>query len=476
MLYSKGDLEREYPLQTNNNDLKLRPPFRRDYARLIHSPAFRRLQGKTQLFPGIESDFFRNRLTHSLEVAQIAKSIAIRINETKYKGKTRDDLINLDLVELAGLAHDLGHPPFGHNGELALNECMQNAGGFEGNAQTLRILAKLEKKGNKVTPFAGPKKTDSRIGLNLTYRSLATILKYDNIIPVKNTASKLQKGYYSSEAGLVRDIKSNVIAETGYRGDFKTIECQIMDLADDIAYSTYDLEDALKAGFISPMEILSDTLNDQLMERIAQKVADRAKIKFSTEDVIGSLYNLFLFSGLFDEEDILDRLKGANTKLKKFTSVAYSALQSYEASRLVSQDGYSRNELTSSLVDRFVRGVECKWKSGTPAFSKVSFSKEVLPLVETLKNYTYEKFIQSSRLKVAEYRGFQIVKELFEALDNRGTSLLPPDFKEWYEAAPNKIEKKRVICDFISGMTDDYAIEFYGRLHSESPQSIFKPI
>ncbi|MBI5430986.1 MAG: dNTP triphosphohydrolase [Nitrosomonadales bacterium] len=371
MLYSKGDLEREYPLQTNSNDLKLRPPFRRDYARLIHSPAFRRLQGKTQLFPGIESDFFRNRLTHSLEVAQIAKSIAIRINETTYQGKTRNDLINLDLVEFAGLAHDLGHPPFGHNGELALNACMRNAGGFEGNAQTLRILAKLEKKGNKETPFSGAKKTDSRIGLNLTHRTLASILKYDKIIPVK-TSDKLQKGYYSSEAGLVKNIKRNVIAKTGYRGDFKTIECQIMDLADDIAYSTYDLEDALKAGFISPMEILSDTLNDQLMGRIAQKVTDRTKIKFSADEVIGSLYNLFLFSGLFDEDDILSRLKGANTKIKKFTSVTYSALQSYEVSRLVSQDGYSRNELTSSLVDRFVQSVECKWKSGAPDLPPVA--------------------------------------------------------------------------------------------------------
>lgn len=122
-----------------------RSDFRRDYARLVHSPAFRRLDGKTQLFPGVESDFFRNRLTHSLEVAQIAKSIALKLN---YESQFIADLggIDTDLVEVAGLAHDLGHPPFGHNGELTLDQCMLAYGGFEGNAQTLRILSRLEKK------------------------------------------------------------------------------------------------------------------------------------------------------------------------------------------------------------------------------------------------------------------------------------------------------------------------------------------
>ena len=109
-LYRKDDWNRECPI---DDDAPYRSPSRRDYARLLHSPAFRRLQGKTQLFPSVESDFFRNRLTHSLEVAQIAKSIALRLNDSHFK----DDQIDTDLVETAALAHDLGHPPFGHNGE-----------------------------------------------------------------------------------------------------------------------------------------------------------------------------------------------------------------------------------------------------------------------------------------------------------------------------------------------------------------------
>ena len=122
-----------------------RSPYRRDVARLIHSPCFRRLQGKAQLFPSDEGDFFRNRLTHSLEVAQIASGIALNLNQNKKELSGTDHAIDVDLVHFAALAHDLGHPPFGHDGERALDQLMRPYGGFEGNAQTLRILARLEK-------------------------------------------------------------------------------------------------------------------------------------------------------------------------------------------------------------------------------------------------------------------------------------------------------------------------------------------
>ena len=179
-LYRDADRAREYPTESK---VSYRSPFRRDYARLLHCPAFRRLQGKTQLFPGAESDFFRNRLTHSLEVAQIAKSIALRINSRH--AYFVDNPIDLDLIETAALAHDLGHPPFGHNGERALDECMRKKGGFEGNAQTLRILARLEKKELDLEEAEEtPKSEDRRVGLNLTYRTLAAVLKYDKCIPI----------------------------------------------------------------------------------------------------------------------------------------------------------------------------------------------------------------------------------------------------------------------------------------------------
>src|SRR5690606_8743936 len=130
MIYSKQDFARE--LEEAEKADEGRSAFRRDFCRLLHSPSFRRLQGKTQLFPSDESDFFRNRLTHSLEVAQIAKGIAQNLNSKIEFFKKNP--IDLDLVEFAGIAHDLGHPPFGHNGEKALDDKMKDFGGFEGNA------------------------------------------------------------------------------------------------------------------------------------------------------------------------------------------------------------------------------------------------------------------------------------------------------------------------------------------------------
>jgi dGTPase len=195
-LYAALDSKRES--EEPQSGSPYRSDFRRDYARLVHSPAFRRLQGKTQLFPGLESDFFRNRLTHSLEVAQIAKSIALKLNDSEEC--LRNTPINPDVVEFAALSHDLGHPPFGHNGEHALDEGMKGFGGFEGNAQTLRILARLEKKrlrpdcptnGLDVGIIAG---CDYRRGLNLTARTLASVLKYDCEIPVvRSPQSKLTR-------------------------------------------------------------------------------------------------------------------------------------------------------------------------------------------------------------------------------------------------------------------------------------------
>lgn len=203
--------------------------FKKDYARLLHAPSFRRLQGKTQLFPGIESDFFRNRLTHSLEVAQIACGIATSVNE-KFADALSGNEIDPDLVQFAAIAHDLGHPPFGHNGEKALDELMREYGGFEGNAQTLRILTAVER---KLVRANG--EDSSEFGLNLTFRALASVLKYDKPIEFQRPSSdELRKGYYQSEANLVQRVKQAVAP--GYWGEkFKTIECSIMDLADDVA-------------------------------------------------------------------------------------------------------------------------------------------------------------------------------------------------------------------------------------------------
>jgi dGTPase len=229
-LYREQDSARKVEAKKKAGDG--RSAFRRDWSRLIHSPCFRRLQGKTQLFPSDENDFYRNRLTHSLEVAQIASGIAENLN-AKPDEFFKDNPVDVDLVYFAGLAHDLGHPPFGHNGEKALDHLLTRFGGFEGNAQTLRILARLEKKETLSFPFTDSEplpiveNEDQRLGLNLTFRSLASILKYDREIPQitedrkESEKSKPIKGYYCTEADLVKDIKQNVVG--GQVAEFKTI-------------------------------------------------------------------------------------------------------------------------------------------------------------------------------------------------------------------------------------------------------------
>ena len=489
-LYKKGDKERVVAIR-GRPDFAVEPyrsPWRRDYGRVIHSAAFRRLQGKTQLFPNYESDFFRNRLTHSLEVAQVAKSIAIRINSTI--PAFQDNNIDTDIVELAGLIHDLGHPPFGHIGENALDECMKDDGGFEGNAQSLRVVAKLEKRQTRVSRDDAPivvndSGNDCRAGLNLAYRTLASVLKYDREIPRLSKYRKekgVNKGYYYTEKDLVNTIKQKVTGTNGYTDTFKTIECSIMDIADDIAYSTYDLEDAFKAGFLSPLRMISGS--DELLKRVSDKVEDRLKTNYENlakneltctpDDVLIIL--LEIFGEIFDF-DIENVDLGELFEVNNIVASAIVASEAFRTSDSVAKIGYFRTDLTSRLVGKFIRGVEVEVKEQFPALSKAFLNIDVFKKVEVLKNYSYEALIISPMLKVAEHRGEDIVKKIFKALDSdAGQFLLPDDFRYLYENLDDPSQKRRTVCDFIAGMTDRYALEFHGRLYSATAESIWKPI
>ena len=477
-LYSDDDRAREHPI---DDDAPHRSAFRRDYARLLHSPAFRRLQGKTQLFPSVEHDFFRNRLTHSLEVAQIAKSIALRLNNCD--SYFNENQIDTDLVETAALAHDLGHPPFGHNGERALDDCMKKRGGFEGNAQSLRILAKLSKK----EPDASPE-----VGLNLTYRTLAAILKYDKPIPIERSDDEdLVKGYYRSEKELVKRIKKSVLGNIGeIHHEFKTIECQIMDVADDIAYSTYDLEDALKSGFITPLQLIFSVMQDEVYDPVAKKV--NAKL---TKNTKLTKYDLFKHTidwlkPALDLESLRKELKSFQKSLPELPRLDIGPIDDiwqwvllstavHSKTRELGEGGMARTNLTSRLVDECVNGTKVVVNEAVPSLSKVKLERGLLKRVEILKHLTYELVTQSSKLKTVEYRGSEIVKEIFTALKNKnkdGDRLMPDDYRKRVVDAPDELARDRAICDFIAGMTDRYAIEFYGRLRSESAQTIFKPL
>ncbi|NCT94297.1 MAG: dNTP triphosphohydrolase [Chitinophagaceae bacterium] len=488
-LYQETDRQRIIESEETYEE-PFRTEFWKDYARLIHCPAFRRLQGKTQLYPSLENDYFRTRLTHSKEVSQIAKTIARKLNYEQNLD------IDTDLVEFASLAHDIGHPPFGHQGEEALDECMLKYGGFEGNAQTLRVLTRIEKKIATVNTFDTTSKKDLRVGLNLTYRSIASILKYDSIIPENETERyKLAeqknekkpypvKGYNKSEADIVEAVKEKVL--NGYKlkstpnkltgiielEKFKTIECQIMDISDDIAYSTYDLDDTLKANFCHPFDIVFP--NEEIVNKISKKVSRIFNRTITLDEVKDILYKIFTDVFYKVPDNLRNKIDSSN--IDGF--IRYAMDVSYRASQDLAQDGLLRNGFASKLIKKYISSIEYI-PHEYPPLSTVKIKDDIRLEVEVLKTFNYEVNIQSPRLKIPAFRGKQIVREIFDILtddEQQGYMLMPNDFRDLYLNSPSDDLKYRTVCDFIAGMTDKYCIEFYTRLTSENAETFFKPI
>lgn len=492
-MYSENDYKR-YQLEEEDEDIinNYRSPFRRDLERVVHSHCFRRLAGKTQLFPKNESDFFRNRLTHSMEVAQTAKSIALRINHCYLQGK---NVIDTDLVELAGLAHDIGHPPFGHQGEEVLAECMKNYGGFEGNAQTLRVLSKLEKKiqeGDLSKGGFDSNKNDRRGGLNLTYRALASILKYDSDISDQihrdpNSRKVVYKGYYSVDKNLVNKIKQNVGGTNSFE-KFRTVECQIMDIADDITYSTFDLEDAFKAGFISPLDMLIqnslfyDIISKEINNLILHDDNITNKYKITPDDIKDVVSDLVKFMFELPKEFLGGVTKLNKKSLSKEEYLFLAQQYSTKYNKLITTNGFVRTNFSSQLVRNSIDKVYLEYDEKAPLFSKIKIDDSTFLRIEILKRIAFNTQILSPKLKAQEHRGKWIVRKIFESLRpleydrDLPPALLPDDFKVIYQQKPRDIEHQyRTICDYIACMTDDYAIEFYGRLTSKKPSTIFRP-
>lgn len=405
-------------------------------------------------------------------MAQIAKTVALKLNATRL----HEIPLDLDLIELAGLAHDLGHPPFGHTGEDVLDELMRRQGGFEGNAQTLRILCRLEKKLDdperqlrRGAPLWYARGEDRAVGLNLCSRSLAAVLKYDRTIPRKRKPrDELVKGHYATENTVVESIWRNVIGEgpaDARRGRRKTIECQVMDLADDLAYSTYDLEDAFKAGLLTPIDLLSPS--QAIATDVAKRVESELEVAATAEGVMTVLRRLL---GDFAE---------ASTALPTDHTVRDWYIEelahSYRASRTAAASGFLRTAFTSELVNRFVQAIDVEVDWGVPSLSRITMRPQERFEVSVLKHLTYVLLIQSPRMRLVSHRSAQMIREIFRTLAARGgADLLPPDVAERHRQAPPS-QKKRVICDYVAGMTDRYAVEFYARLTSETFYSMFKP-
>jgi len=435
-LYSETDYQRMLVSNPEKERSSYRDPFERDYGRVIHSAAIRRLQAKTQVIGIEEGDFHRTRLTHSLEVAQIARGIAVYLNDTCPILRDIGGAIDNSLVETGALAHDLGHPPFGHKGERTLNKMMVNAGacGFEGNAQTFRILTKLE--------------GHSDVGLKLARATLLSIIKY----PIRFSTATNDRFYAADEKNKLKPPKSNLYdedmdvfrrlmsvysdEERQYMTDYircegderhhksinKTLECTIVELADDIAYNTYDVQDGMKLGLIRLRQL--------------QTVVDEMK------DTV---------EGLAERSVHLLKLLQLETVAEQETLRQFFA------------------DLVNLLI-RSVRLVQTNPSDFSPRFRyKAALSPETKQLLDVLKIKLVEpNIIFSQRVQTMEWKGAFMVEKLFGAMMN--DKLLLP---EVYRTDCAHKHDARLVCDYIAGMTDSYALMMYARLFDVKAGKLF---
>jgi len=357
---SKGRIHRE-------SISKYRTPFQRDRDRIIHSASFRRLKHKTQVFVNTEGDHYRTRITHSIEVAQIARSIARYLN------------LNEDLAETLSLAHDLGHTPFGHAGEDSLNECMDDYGGFDHNLQTLRIIMFLE---NKYLRFNG---------LNLSIETLEGLLKHNGPVDDLDLVNSLIG---------VKNFKKMINFST-----YPSIEAQISAISDDIAYNNHDIQDGINANLFKLEELVEIKFFKNIYKKYKKKI-NKQNYKIATYQIIRDSIDLMI------KDLITNTKKNLNyNKIKTFKDV---------------------NKTSFLMVD---------------------FSDKIKNSENEIRYFLKTKMYNNKNVLGKNNKGKSIIKKLFNKINNN----------------PNKFiskkqltrDKYRAISDFISGMTDRYAINLY---------------
>lgn len=358
-----------------------RTPFQRDRDRVIHAVAFRRLKHKTQVFISHEGDHYRTRLTHSLEVAQIARTLARALK------------LDEDLAECLALAHDLGHPPFGHTGEDVLKECMKAYNGFDHNAQTLRILTKLE---HRHAQFDG---------LNLTWEALEGVVKHNGPLTGALAAKDETLPAAITEYAATHDL---------WLDTFPSLEAQVAAIADDIAYNNHDVDDGLRAGLFS----MEDARGLPLIGPSLRAAEDRYPnapsdilIAEAVSDLIGTMIS-----------DVLDETR---TRLQSFSPQDADSIRRHDR-------------------------MSCTFSSG------------VNEDLSGLRAFLHENMYRHFKVNRARSQAKRIVKSLFDLFFSEPETL-PPEWRERYEGK-DEAGLARVVCDYIAGMTDRYALREYRRL------------
>ena len=372
---SRGRLFAEPPSRT-------RSPFRRDCDRVIHSTAFRRLKHKTQVFVFHEGDHYRTRLTHSLEVAQIARAIARQLG------------LDEDLTETLALSHDLGHPPFGHAGERALDACMRAWGGFDHNAQALRVLTRLE---HRYPAFDG---------LNLTWETLEGVIKHNGpLVTVERGMDSLPAAFRDYEA--LQSLELNTFAGP---------EAQVAALADDIAYNNHDIQDGLRAGLFEISDLMDVPLAADVFAEVEQQFPDIERDRLISEAV--------------------RRLIGVwvGDLIAEFQRRAHAAKP-------------------KSVED--VRALRAPL---------AAFSDDIAERQKPLRAFLFERMYRHHKVNRMMSQARRIIRELFGLFLSEPETLPPPWRERAKEAGVDMTKRARVVCDYIAGMTDTYAIEDHRRL------------
>ncbi len=415
-LYDDADRERLVPEPPKRVDAPIRTAFERDRARVVHAAASRRLAAKTQVVGPQTDDFVRNRLTHSLEVAQVARDLARALG------------CHPDVAETAALAHDLGHPPFGHNGERMLAELSVDHGGFEGNAQTLRLLTRLEAK-----TFAP---TGESVGLNLTRATLDACTKYP-----------WQRHEAPRPGGVHADGSRRVVVKFGVYADDTTVfdwmrapvegrrqclEAQVMDLADDVAYSVHDVEDGIVAGRLDLTRL--DTAG------LWETVRDWYLPDASDSELDATLANLRAVDSWLDRP--------------------------YDGSR---RSLAALKNMTSDLVGRFCGAVQAAtYTDGQEPWVRHAGDLVVPRSTEleitVLKGIAAHYVMRADDRVALMARQRDLVAELFEVLIDRGAEALDPVFHADWDRARTPSERVRVVVDQIASLTDASAVSRHAEL------------
>jgi len=439
--------EKEW-LNRQSGNITLRPNdhrdvFQRDRARILHSAAFRRLQSKTQILGVGQNDFYRTRLTHSLEVAQIGTGLTAQLKQSKAVQKSpllQQIIPNDALIESLCLAHDLGHPPFGHGGEIALNYKMREHGGFEANGQTFRIISKLE----PYTP---------NVGMDLTRRTILGLIKYPGFIesqtssksntqntlnhePMKASDWKPVKGLFlddkdsffwaishttEEDRSLFIERKLNAQKRSNKNFHFtddksihKTFDCSIMEIADDIAYGVHDLEDAIVLNRVN-----RDTWNEMVLPVLLE--IDNPWSKVHANQLSDMLFSV---------------------------------------------EHYERKNAIGALVNHLITNIEVYKQNAEfqhPLFRyNARLNKHAEPILSVLKKYVFRYVIQACDIQQLEYRGQRMLMMLFDTLVSDPERLLPEPIKvEWRKIEEQNGEAARVVCDYLASMSDEQAQRTY---------------